>query len=49
MESGVTVKELAQLAGVGETTVSRIAKELLELLERDLQGQGAEVRGAGEP
>ena len=45
----MTVKELAQLAGVGETTVSRIAKELLELLERDLQGQGAEVRGAGEP
>jgi len=49
MESGVTIKELAQLAGVGETTVSRIAKELLELLERDPQRQGAGIGEAGEP
>jgi DNA-binding LacI/PurR family transcriptional regulator len=44
MESGVTIRELAQLAGVKETTVSRAAKELLELLERDLQNQSITKR-----
>jgi len=44
MECGVTIRELAQLAGVKETTVSRTAKELLELLERDLQSQSITKR-----
>ena len=37
MKSGVSAEELAKIAGVKATTVRRIAHELLELLERNLE------------
>jgi DNA-directed RNA polymerase specialized sigma24 family protein len=47
MESGVSAEELAKIAGVKATTVRKIAHELLELLERDLESQGVTVRSVG--
>ena len=38
----VTAVELADIAGVEANTVRKIAKELLEMLERDLQRKPAE-------
>jgi len=46
MRSSVSAEELAKIAGVKVTTVRRTAHELLELLERDLQGQGVAVTEA---
>jgi len=44
MKSGVSAEELAKIAGVKATTVRKIAHELLELLERDLESHGVAVR-----
>jgi len=45
MRSRVSAEELAKIAGVKATTIRKIAHELLELLERDLERQGVTVRG----
>ncbi|HYB75509.1 MAG TPA: hypothetical protein VEC08_00985 [Nitrososphaerales archaeon] len=44
MRSSVTAEELARVAGVKAATVRRIAHELLELLERDLESHGVAAR-----
>jgi len=49
MKSGVSAEELAKIAGVKAATVRKIARELLELLERDLESHGVaatEVAGS---
>jgi DNA-directed RNA polymerase specialized sigma24 family protein len=46
MKSGVSAKELAKIAGVKAATVRKIAHELLELLERDLESRGVAAREA---
>ena len=47
MKSGVSAEELAKIAGVKAATVRKIAHELLELLERDLESHGVAARGVG--
>ncbi|HYB75395.1 MAG TPA: hypothetical protein VEC08_00400 [Nitrososphaerales archaeon] len=44
MKSGVSAEELAKIAGVKATTVRRVAFELLELLELDLESHGVAVK-----
>lgn len=48
MSSSTTMEELARIAGVKSDTVRRTARELLELLERDLRSQGMAVSGVEE-
>jgi len=43
MKSKVSAEELAKIAGVKAATIRKIAYELLEIMERDLERQG--VRG----
>lgn len=38
--TAITAEELAKIAGVKSETVRRTAKELFELLERDLELRG---------
>jgi hypothetical protein len=45
MRPRVSAERLAEIAGVKATTVRRLADELLELLEQDLESQGVTVRG----
>lgn len=45
MRSTATMEELARIAGVKADTVRRTARELLELLERDLRSQGTAIGG----
>ena len=40
----MSAEELAKIAGVKATTVRKIAYELLELLERDLENHGVSVK-----
>ena len=44
MKSGVSAEELAKIAGVKAATVRKIAHELLELLELDLEGHSVAAR-----
>ena len=43
MKSGVSAEDLAKIAGVKAATIRKIAHELLELLERDLESHGVMV------
>jgi len=45
MTSAVSAEELAELAGVSTLTVRKIAKELLEVLVKNLEGQGVKTNG----
>jgi hypothetical protein len=44
MRSNVSAEEPGKIAGVKATTVRKIAHELLELMERDLESQGVATR-----
>jgi hypothetical protein len=45
MKSGVSAEELARIAGVKAATVRKIAHELLELLEQDVESRAVAVGG----
>ena len=45
MRPRVSAERLAEIAGVEATTVRRLADELIELLEQDLENKVVVVRG----